>query len=77
MGMSKMLSYQGRLILVNSVLSALPTFYICPLKILIDLLEQVDKYRKHSLRNRGDVNIKGGCLAACKKDNSTKENWGS
>jgi hypothetical protein len=39
MDMSKMLSYQGRLILVNSVLSALSVFYMCPLKILINLLE--------------------------------------
>jgi hypothetical protein len=59
MGMSKMLSYQGKLILINSVLSALPTFYMCALKIPISILEQVDKYRKHSLWNKGDVNRKG------------------
>jgi hypothetical protein len=71
MGMSKMLSYQGRLILVNSVLSALPTFYMCALKIPINLFEQVDKYRKHSLRSRGDVNRRGGYLVAWKKGNKT------
>jgi hypothetical protein len=33
MSLNKMLSYQGRLILVNSILTALPTFYMCSLKI--------------------------------------------
>jgi hypothetical protein len=32
-GVSKFLSYNGRLILVNSIFSALPTFYMCSLKI--------------------------------------------
>jgi hypothetical protein len=32
-GISKFLSYDGRLILVNFVLSTLPTFYMCSLKI--------------------------------------------
>lgn len=32
-GVSKFLSYSGRLILVNSVFPALPTFYMCSLKI--------------------------------------------
>jgi hypothetical protein len=30
---NKFLSYHGRLILVNSVFSALPTFYMCSLKL--------------------------------------------
>jgi hypothetical protein len=58
MGLNNMLSYQGRLILVNSILTALPTFYMCCLKIPISILEQADKYRKHSVWNRGDVNKK-------------------
>jgi hypothetical protein len=32
-GTSKFLSYHGRLTLVNSVFSALPTFYMCSLKL--------------------------------------------
>lgn len=31
-GISKLLTYDGRLVLVNSALSALPTFYKCSLK---------------------------------------------
>jgi hypothetical protein len=58
MGIGKILSYQGRLILVNSMLSALPTFYMCALKIPISILEHVDKYMKHSLWDRVDVSRK-------------------
>jgi hypothetical protein len=54
-GLNKLLSYQGRVILVNSILSALPTFYMCAFKMLISILEQVDKYRKHCLWNHDDV----------------------
>lgn len=32
-GISSLMSYAGRLILVNSVPSALPTFYLCTLKV--------------------------------------------
>jgi hypothetical protein len=39
MSMIKMLSYQDRLILINSVLSTFSTFYMCALKILISILE--------------------------------------
>jgi hypothetical protein len=48
-GLNKMLSYQGRPTLVNSILTALPTFYMCSLKVPINILEQADKYRKHCL----------------------------
>jgi hypothetical protein len=55
MGLSKLLTYQGRLTLINMVLSALPayymcaTYYMCTLKIPINLFEQIDKYKKHNL----------------------------
>jgi hypothetical protein len=45
-------------------MSALPTFYMCALKIPISIFEQIDKYRKHSPWNHGDINRKGGCLVA-------------
>ena len=63
-GVSKHLSYDGRLILVNSVFSALPTFYMCSLKILVQLIKQIDIYRKHCLWSNGDINRRGKCLAA-------------
>jgi hypothetical protein len=46
MDINKLLSYPGRLLLVNSILSALPTFYMLALKTPIKILDQVDKYRK-------------------------------
>ena len=39
----------GRLILVSSVFSALPTFYMCSLNIPPQVIKQIDVYRKHSL----------------------------
>jgi hypothetical protein len=41
---------------VNYVLSSLPTFYMCSIKVPIDILNQVDKYRRHYLWAFGDIN---------------------
>jgi hypothetical protein len=65
-GISKFLSYNGRLILVNSVLSTLPTFYMCSLKIPPQVIKQINKFRKHCLWSKGDVDRKGSCLVAWK-----------
>jgi hypothetical protein len=73
MGLNKLLNYQGRLILVKSILSAMPTFYMCAFKIPISILEQVDKYRKHCLWNHGDANKKGGCLVPWRKATRPKD----
>jgi len=53
---SRLLSYGGRLILVNSVLTALPTFYMCSLKLPPQVIKQIDIYRKHCLWSKGDIN---------------------
>lgn len=39
MGILRFLSYSGRLILVNSVYSSIPTFYICAMKIPLEILD--------------------------------------
>jgi hypothetical protein len=75
-GLNQLLGYHGRMLLVNLVLSALPTFYLCSLKILVNLLEQVDKYKMHCLWDKGDINRKGGCLVAWKKATRPKEHGG-
>ena len=62
-GISKMLSYQGRLVLVNSVFTAMPTFYMCSLILPPQVIKQIDRYRKHCLWSEGDINKKGSCLA--------------
>jgi hypothetical protein len=46
---SNFLSQAGRLELVNSVFSALPTFFMCTLKIPSSIIKQIDIYRKHCL----------------------------
>jgi hypothetical protein len=50
--------------MVNSVLSALPTFYMCTLKLPPSIVKQIDKYRKHCLWRGGDINAKKPPLAA-------------
>jgi hypothetical protein len=46
--------------LVNSVLSSLPTFYMCAVKVSVFILNQIDKYMRHCLWRGGDIN---GCKA--------------
>lgn len=64
MGINKLLNYSARLLMVNSVLTALPTFYMCTLHISAAIIEQIDKYRKHELWDNGDINRNGTCLVA-------------
>lgn len=54
---SQFLSYAGRLQLINSVLSSLPTYYMCYLKLPVTVIEVIDKYRKICLW-RGKASIK-------------------
>lgn len=76
MGISKLLTYEGRLILVNFVFSALPTFYMCSLKFPIEILDQIDSCRKHVLWHGGDVSKKGGYLVAWTTVCRSKEEGG-
>lgn len=62
--------------MVNSVLSALPTFYLCTLKLPATIIEQIDKYQKHELWGGGDINRKGTCLVAWKKGCRPKSQGG-
>ena len=61
---SKFLSYHGRLTLVNSVFSALPTFYMCSLKIPPQVIKKIYIFKKHCLWSKGDINRRGSCLVA-------------
>jgi hypothetical protein len=47
MGISPFTSYSRRLTLVNVVLSALPTSYIYILELPMEIIEQINKYRRH------------------------------
>jgi hypothetical protein len=42
--------------MVNSVLSSLPTFIISTLKIPVEIIRQIDRYRRHCLWHGGYLN---------------------
>jgi hypothetical protein len=74
---SRFLSYQGRLILVNSVMSAFPTYFMCTLSIPLQVIEQMDRFRKHYIWSKGDINRKGTCLVAWKAMCNNQERRGT
>jgi hypothetical protein len=45
MGITPHASYAGRLTLCNSVLSSLPTYFMCMVQLPIEIIEQINKYR--------------------------------
>jgi hypothetical protein len=47
MGISHLMLYSGRLTLVNAVLSSLPTFYMYILQLPLEVIDQINKYRRH------------------------------
>ena len=61
---SQFLSYAGRLQLVNSVISSLPTYYMCSLKLPAAVVEIIDKLRRNCLWRGKDFRNKGYNLAA-------------
>jgi hypothetical protein len=58
------LTQGSKLLMINSVLSSLPIFYMCSVKVSIDILNQIDKYRRHCLWRGGDVNDKKPLMTA-------------
>jgi hypothetical protein len=51
---SSLLSYGDRLVLVNLVLSSLPTFFMLSLMIPVGVADVVDRARRHCLWRRND-----------------------
>lgn len=76
MGVSRYLSYHGRLILVNSVFSAMLTFYMCTLKLQPRVIDEIDKYRKHTLWSGAEIHRAGSCLATWDTTCRPKEEGG-
>lgn len=74
---SLFLSQASRLHMVNwLVFSALPTYFMCTLKFLVIMVKKIDKYIKHCLWRRADINAKNS-QAACKwpANQKPKEAW--
>lgn len=73
---SQFLSYAGRLQLVNSVLSSLPTYYMCTLKLPVTVMEIIDKHRKNCLWRGSDFRKKGYNLASWNLVRAPKDKGG-
>jgi len=58
------LSYSGRLQLINSIISTLPTYFMCTLQLPKTVVDIIDKFRKNCLWRGSDINAKGYNLAA-------------
>jgi hypothetical protein len=52
------LSQDGRLQMVNTVFSSLPTYYMCTLKLPKMVIKHIDKFRRHCLWRGADINAK-------------------
>jgi hypothetical protein len=61
---SNFLTQGGKLQLVNSVLSSMVSFYMCSIKVPIEILNQIDKYRRYCMWNGDDINGKKTSLVA-------------
>jgi hypothetical protein len=58
------LTQAGKLEMVKSVLSSMPTYYMTTMKVSISILNQVDKYRRHGFCRGSDINSKKPPLVA-------------
>lgn len=73
---STFLSYGDRLTLVNSVLSSLPTYYMCSLSLPVAVIENIDRARRHCLWRGNDLNSNKKSLAAWSKVCRPKDKGG-
>jgi hypothetical protein len=73
---SNFLTQTRKLQLVNSVLSSMATLYMCSIKVPIEILNQIDKYRRYYLWNGGDINGRKVSLVAWKKVTQLKMKGG-
>ena len=73
---SAFLTQAGRLQLVNSVISSMPTYAMCSLKIPIAVLDFINRARKHCLWRGSYVNAKNKSLVAWPKAVKPKDKGG-
>jgi hypothetical protein len=68
-GIADFLDYGGKLLMVKSVLSSLPIYYMSCLDIPVTINEQIIEYMRHCLwrKKYSDVQAKGSALVAWKK----------
>lgn len=66
-GITSLLSYHGRLILVNSLLSSLPMYWLSTFKFPKAVITQIDAFRKNCLWEGKNLHRQGRCLVAWTK----------
>jgi hypothetical protein len=76
MGNTPFTSYVGRWTLNNSVLSALPTYFMCVVELPVEIIDQINKHRRHCLWRGSDLNKKDNCLEAWSKVQRPKSQGG-
>lgn len=76
LGITSMLRYYGTFLLVNSLITSLPMYYMTTIEIPGPIMEQVDKYRKYGLWSGRDITKTGKCRVAWKKAIRPKEDGG-
>jgi hypothetical protein len=65
-GITKLLSIGGKLQMVNSVLSSLPTYYMCSIKLPIGVIKQIDEFQRICLWRGYNLNDNKPSLASWK-----------
>lgn len=73
---STFLTHAGRLQLVNSVLSSLPTYAMCTLEVPVAVIEYIDRARRHCLWRGSESNAKMKPLVAWRKCSKPKRKGG-
>jgi hypothetical protein len=73
---SSMLTHAGRLQLVNSVLSFLPTYTMCSVMVPMEVHEHIDRARRHCMWRNSDSNARSKPLVAWRKCTRPKRKGG-
>jgi hypothetical protein len=71
-----MLTQAGKLQLVNSVFSSLPTFTMCYVQVPVAVLEYLDRARRYGMWNKSESNARSKPLVAWKKCTRPKKKGG-
>jgi hypothetical protein len=73
---SSLLTHVGRLQLVNSVFSSLPTYTMCSVMIPMEVHESFDRARRHCMWRKSDSNARYKSLVAWRKCTRPKRKGG-
>jgi hypothetical protein len=73
---SSLLTHAGRLQLVNSVLSSLPTYAMCSVMMPMEVLKNFDRARRHCRWRKSDSNARSKPLVAWRKCTRPKRKGG-